>query len=85
MQSGCANTRKWVIEFAPEQAKRADTLMGWIGSGDMQGQIKMKFATKEQAVAYAEKHGLSYQISEPKLRRLIVKSYADNFRFDRIE
>ena len=68
-----------------EEAKQADALMGWIGSGDMRGQVKMRFDTREEAIAYAERNQLSYQVKDPKVRKIKPKSYADNFRFDRIE
>ena len=85
MQSGRANTRRWVIEYEPEEAKQTDSLMGWSGSGDMRGQVRMYFDTKEEAVSFAERNQLSYQVKEPKIRKIQPKSYADNFRFDRIE
>ena len=85
MQSGRANTKRWVVEYEPEEAKQADTLMGWIGSGDMRGQVRMRFATKEEAIAYAERNQLSYHVKDPKARKMQPKNYADNFRFGRIE
>jgi len=85
MQSGRANTRRWRVEFEPSEAKRADPLMGWIGSGDTRTQLRLNFDTREEAVAYAEKHGFDVAIEEPHLRRVRPKSYADNFRHDRIE
>ena len=85
MQSGRANTKRWVVEYEPEEAKQADNLMGWIGSGDMRGQVKMQFATKEKAIAYAERNQLSYQVKDAKVGKIKPKNYADNFRFDRIE
>ena len=85
MQSGRSNTRLWVIEYEPEEAKRTDPLMGWIGSGDMRGQVRMSFNTKEEAISYAERNNLSYQVRDPNVRTIRPKNYADNFRFDRIE
>ncbi len=85
MQSGMANTKSWVLEFAPEEAKRIDPLMGWTGSGDMQGQVKLRFESKEAAVDYAQRHGLAYQITEPKSRKPNVRQrgYGSNFAYDR--
>ncbi|MDG2032994.1 MAG: ETC complex I subunit [Rhodospirillales bacterium] len=85
MQSGRANTKRWVVEYAQEEAKQADTLMGWIGSGDTRGQVRMRFATREEAIAYAERNQLAYQVKDAKVRKIRPKNYADNFRFDRIE
>ena len=85
MQSGKALTDQWVLDFVPAEAKKADPLMGWIGSGDTRTQLRLNFDTREEAVAYAEKHGFDVAIEEPHLRRVRPKSYADNFRHDRIE
>ncbi len=85
MQSGQANTRKWRLEHEPQEATRADRLMGWIGSGDTRGQLRMDFDTKEEAIAFAEKKGYEYTVDEPHRRRVKPKSYADNFRWDRVE
>jgi len=84
MQSGRAQTRQWVLEFPPAAPRFADPLMGWTGSTDTQRQVKLKFDTKEEAIAYAEKHGLAYLVEEPQQRALQPKAYADNFKFDRI-
>ena len=85
MQSGRANTRKWIFEYEPEEAKQPDSLMGWAGSGDMRGQLRLKFDSKEDAISYAQRHGIAFQVKDPKLRRVRPKSYADNFKFDRIK
>jgi NADH dehydrogenase len=85
MQSGQGRTRHWVLEFAPSQAKVLDPLMGWTGSGDMNGQVRLRFDTREAAVAYAERHGIPYQMSEPKRRQHILRQngYGDNFSAQR--
>lgn len=85
MQSGIANVRHWIIEYEPEEAKKIDPLMGWVGSGDMRGQLKLRFDTKDAAISYAERNALSYQIAEPNLRRVILKSYSDNFKYEKVE
>jgi hypothetical protein len=83
MQSGRARTRAWLLEFEPESAKAPDPLMGWTSSSDMRQQIELEFDTKEEAIAYAEKNSISYQVFEPHVPHTRPKSYADNFRFDR--
>ncbi len=80
MQSGTAHDDRWRLEFAPAMAKSADPLMGWTTSGDMNAQVRMTFASREEAVRFAEKHGMAYEIEEPRVRRRVIKSYADNFR-----
>ncbi|MEX2453553.1 MAG: ETC complex I subunit, partial [Rhodospirillaceae bacterium] len=82
MQSGRAKTRHWLVEFEPGAKLRADPLMGWAGHGDTRNQLRMKFETRDDAIAFCTKHGLDYHLIEPRVRKLQHKSYADNFRFD---
>lgn len=84
-QSGTANTRHWVLEFEPAEAREIDPLMGWTSSGDMYQQVRLRFSTLEQAIAYAERHGLKYLVQGPRKRKPRLKSYADNFRYKRAE
>ena len=81
MQSGRGNTRSWVLEFEPSSAKSHDPLMGWVSSADTRRQVRLRFETKEDALAYAKKHALSVNVEEPNPRRIKPKSYADNFRW----
>ncbi|MGQ0674928.1 MAG: ETC complex I subunit [Rhodospirillales bacterium] len=83
MQSGRGLTREWVLEFEPGQL-RPEPLMGWTSSDDTLAQVRLSFATKEEALAYAAKHGLAFALDEPQERRVKPKAYADNFRFDRL-
>jgi hypothetical protein len=83
MQSGLANTRQWVLEFAPSTPREIEPLMGWTSSRDTRGQVTLTFPTRDDALAYAERHGISYVIEESKERAVRPKSYADNFRYDR--
>lgn len=80
MQSGKALLDQWILEFAPAEARRADPLMGWTGSGDTQAQVVLKFASQDEALAYAEKHGIAAEVHATPPRRLKLQSYADNFR-----
>ena len=83
MQSGKAKTDAWMLEFEPASARRTDPLTGWISSSDMNGQVRLSFETVEEAVAYAERHGIAFQVSKPQERAVIIKAYADNFAFTR--
>ena len=83
MQSGKARTKLWLLEYEPETARKPDPLMGWTSSSDMRQQLALEFDTAEEAVAYAEAHGIAYQVFEPHAPRPRAKSYSDNFRFDR--
>lgn len=79
MQSGTAKTRHWVLEFEPEYARSVEPLMGYTSSADMRSQIHMRFETKEDAVAYAERRGIPYQVFEPHEAGRRRISYSDNF------
>lgn len=81
MQQGRANTRSWVLEWEPSEARRAEPLMGWISSGDTRRQVLLRFESKDAAVEYADEHGIPYVVREPKQRTIKPKSYADNFRW----
>jgi hypothetical protein len=85
MQSGRAATHEWALEFEPSLPQRPDPLMGWIGNGDTQTQVRLSFATRDEAIAYAEKHGIAYDLELAQPRRVRPKAYADNFRYGRIE
>lgn len=84
MQSGRARTHGWILEFAPKAKRHPEPLMGWISAGDTTNQIRLRFDSKDEALAYAEKQGYRVELIEPHDRKLRPKSYADNFRPDRI-
>lgn len=83
MQSGRATTGTWVLEYEIETPRRPEPLMGWISSGDTLNQVKLRFDSKEEALAFAEKKGWQVDLIEPHDRRVTPKNYADNFRTDR--
>ena len=83
MQSGKAKTQAWTLEFAPETIRAPDPLMGWQQTRDMDGQIRLTFATREEAVAYAQAHKIPFEVIEPKTQKKIIKAYADNFAYGR--
>ena len=85
MQSGNAKTREWVLDYEPEKPSEVEPLMGWTSSGDMRQQVRLHFETAEEAVAYCERNGIAYQVSDavPTARRIM--SYSDNFAFKRSE
>lgn len=85
MSSGTAKTRQWVLEFNQASGREIDPLMGWTSSGDTQSQVRLRFPTKEAAVAYAEAKGIEATVTEPKARRanLRARGYGENFATDR--
>ncbi|PWE29284.1 ETC complex I subunit [Maritimibacter sp. 55A14] len=85
MQSGTAKTRHWVLEFAPASQREVDPLMGWTSSGDMQSQVRLRFDSREAAVAYARDHGIDAVVQEPKPRKPNIRprGYGENFATNR--
>ena len=79
MQSGRAKSTDWRLEFEPASARTIDPLMGWTSSSDMNGQVRLTFDTREEAVAYADRHGIAFRLQEPQEPPMILKAYADNF------
>ena len=84
MQSGKAKTAAWVLEFEAEAAHRIDPLMGWTSASDMKAsQVRLEFETKAAAIAYAERRGVLYQVSDAQAPKPVAKAYSDNFAFKR--
>jgi hypothetical protein len=84
MQSGRAGS-DWELHYDSAAPEKPDRLMGWIGGGDTQAQVRLGFATKEEAIAYAERNGIEYDLEIPRERRVRTKAYADNFSYHRTE
>ena len=80
MQSGRAKYNKWVLKFSDRKNQLKDTMMGWNGGSSTVSQIELKFSSKEEAVSYAKKNSIDYEILETSERKVINKSYADNFK-----
>ena len=78
MQSGMGNTKNWLLEFDTINTG-INPLMGWETSKDTMSEVKLEFSTKEQAINYAKKNNVDYYIVESKRRKIIKKSYTDNF------
>jgi len=78
MQSGTGKTDKWILEFETTDPTN-NPLMGWESSSDTYTELKLEFSTKELAINYAKKNKIEFEVIEPKIRKVVKKSYADNF------
>jgi len=78
MQSGTGETDKWILEFETKDPTN-NPLMGWESSSDTYTELKLEFSTKELAINYAKKNKIDFEVLEPKIRKVVKKSYADNF------
>jgi ETC complex I subunit conserved region len=83
MQSGKANTRAWILAFAPGAPRLPDPLMGWTQTTDTEGQVRLTFDSLDEAVAYAERYGIVFEVLPEPEKKKIVKAYADNFAYGR--
>ena len=81
MQSGRGKLKNWLLEFDTLNTG-VNPLMGWETSKDTMTEVKLEFPSKEQAINYAKKNNINYYVIEPKKRKIIKKSYADNFMKD---
>lgn len=84
MQSGRGRTHEWVLEPDLLSRRSPEPLMGWVSSADTLNQVKLRFASKDDAIAYARKKGFQFIVQEEQAAVQKPKAYADNFRFDRI-
>ena len=80
MQSGRAKYNKWVLKFLDKNNQLKDIMMGWNGGSSTVSQIEIKFNTKEEAINYANRNNIDYEVLETSERKVITKSYADNFK-----
>ena len=78
MQSGLGKNDKWIIEFETKDPSK-NPLMGWESSSDTLSELKLEFSSLELAINYAKKKKIIYEVVEPKKRKTVKKSYADNF------
>ena len=85
MQSGTGNADQWFLEFENTDQKPIDPVMSWVGSNDTSSQIKLKFATKEEATQYAKKNNLLFFIDEGTEKKMNIRKngYGDNFDYNR--
>ena len=78
MQSGLGKTDKWILEFEVDDPTK-NPLMGWESSSDTYSEVKLEFSSKELAISYAKKKKINFELIETKKRKVVKKSYADNF------
>ena len=78
MQSGIGKTKHWILEYIDKKTG-INPLMGWESSTHTLSEVKLEFSTKENAIKYAKKNKLTFELIEPKEKKIIKKSYADNF------
>ena len=80
MQSGRSKFNKWVLKISDSKNQIRDTMMGWNGGSNTSSQIQLNFKSKEDAINYAMSNNIDYEVLETSVRKVISKSYADNFK-----
>ena len=78
MQSGKRNTKNWLLEFDTLNTG-INPLTGWESSVDTMSEVKLEFSSMDEAINYAKKNNIDFYLVEPQKRKIIKKSYADNF------
>lgn len=82
MQSGKRNTKLWCLEFVPNNTRFVEPIMGWTGSADMYpNEVKLFFATKDQAINYAKQNSIQFEFYEPQKGSIKIKSYSDIYKY----
>jgi NADH dehydrogenase (ubiquinone) Fe-S protein 4 len=79
MQSGNKKFDKWIIEFITD-CPGINPLMGWESSTDTYSELKLEFKNKDLAIEYAKKNKIDFELIDAKKRKIVKKSYADNFK-----
>ena len=79
-QSGRAQQGLWTLEFERQEPQRPDPLTGWNGSGDTKTQIRLRFNSKEEALAYAQRKDFEVHLVPAAPVTMKIQAYADNFR-----
>ncbi|GBD44744.1 hypothetical protein HRbin40_02234 [bacterium HR40] len=77
--SGRAKSRQWILEFEPQAARLPDRLVGWSGSTDTPQQLRLRFASREEAIDYCRRHGIPFELAEPHDPAFRPRAYAENF------
>jgi len=78
MQSGLGKNDKWIVEYITKKPG-TNPLMGWESSTDTLSELKLEFSSRESAINYAKRNKIIFEIVEPKQRKILKKSYSDNF------
>jgi ETC complex I subunit conserved region len=84
MQSGKGKSQDWLLEFEAASARSVEPLMGYTSSSDMNSQVKLKFATQEEAVAYCVKNDIAYAVQAEQTQKRRTMAYTDNFQYTRV-
>ncbi len=83
MQSGKGKSEMWLLEFDAGAHRSVEPLMGYVSSSNTLSQVRLKFDTKDDAIAYAERNDIPFRLIEPKEPKRRAMAYADNFAFNR--
>ena len=85
-QSGLAGTGNWVLDYGSDRREQNDPLMGWWGGTSTQNQVRLRFDTMEEAIAYAKSNAIPFDLEmPPPVQAIKPKAYADNFRYGRAD
>jgi len=80
-QSGRGKVAVWMLEYELESKRAPEPLMGWTASDDTLNQVRLKFPTSDEAVAFAKAKGMDYTLSPEHQRIVTPRNYVDNFKY----
>jgi hypothetical protein len=81
MQSGRAKAGDWMLEYERNSFRAPEPLMGWTRAGDTNNQVVLKFASRDDAIAFAREQGWVADIQDFHKKKITPRSYLDNFRY----
>ena len=84
-QSGLSKFKHWIVEFPKDNNLGSEPLMGWQKSDNTRKQVQLQFDTLQQALLYVEKNKLEYILINEKEKKFKIKSYSDNFKYNRLK
>lgn len=79
-QSGRARAHRWVLRRESDTPTRPEPLMGWAGGADTDAQVQLRFPTLDLALDYAKRQNWTAEVVPEPVERLIIQTYADNFK-----
>jgi len=79
-QSGKANHNHWLMRFVHDGTRKIEPVMGWTSTKDMMQEVIMRFVSLDSAMKYAKKNNIEYEVTPAQEHKLIIRSYAENFK-----
>jgi ETC complex I subunit conserved region len=83
-QSGKAKKDRWILSFVEPSTEYRDSNVGWSGAHATSQQVTLTFETLVEAEQFATQNEYQYTVDLPQECVTPIKSYADNFKNNRL-